>query len=102
MQMIPRTEGAEVVIVPVPTSNDLESLQRIHVRLQRAGTHPAVQGHSEARPVSSGALLAVLLKQQRRSPLRSQVAAMIGNAPNSCQAGVSNDVRECYSQVDTI
>ncbi|HKB98678.1 MAG TPA: hypothetical protein VKD23_07825 [Terriglobales bacterium] len=32
----------------IPAADDLESLQCIHLRIQGAGAHPAIQGHSQA------------------------------------------------------
>ena len=38
----------ETEIRGIPAANDLESLQCVHLRIQRTGSHPAIQSHGEA------------------------------------------------------
>ncbi len=45
----------------IPAQDNLESLERIHLRIQGTGADPAIQGYSQAGRIPGGAVLPVVL-----------------------------------------
>jgi len=43
------------------SADDLESLERVYFRLQRTGSHPAIQGDGQAGRVSGNSILTIVL-----------------------------------------
>jgi hypothetical protein len=89
----------------IPTADDLESLQRVHLCIQGTGSHSAIQGGSKTGRVPGNPVLAVVLalgKRSRRRPpllllsaLPAAAFAWSSSRPRSARPCISCEMARC-------